>query len=188
MLSHLMQLLNGDRLDLDFLKQPARYCRKCFLLKSVFPVSRFISLVLGIIVTLSSILLFSATALAATGIENGHLSNCPSSPNCVVSQNGDEEHQIQPITYQGDRASAKEALLKVLSVVPRTKVVEQTDNYIHTESTSRIFKFVDDAEFYFPEAEKVIHLRSAARVGESDLGVNRRRLEQIRLAMQDLGV
>ena len=175
-------------LTLIFLSNLRDSVESVSLLKSVFPVSRFISLVLGIIVTLFSSLLFSATALAATGIENGHLSNCPSSPNCVVSQNGDEEHQIQPIAYQGDRASAKEALLKVLSVVPRTKVVEQTDNYIHTESTSRIFKFVDDAEFYFPEAEKVIHLRSAARTGESDLGVNRRRLEQIRLAMQDLDV
>jgi uncharacterized protein (DUF1499 family) len=77
--------------------------------------------------------------------------------------------------------------LKVLSVVPRTKVIENTDNYIHTESTSRIFKFVDDAEFYFPEDQNIIQVRSAARVGESDLGVNRRRIEQIRLAMEDLG-
>jgi uncharacterized protein (DUF1499 family) len=48
--------------------------------------------------------------------------------------------------------------------------------------------FVDDLEFYFPREESVIHLRSAARLGESDLGVNRRRLEQIRLALKDLGV
>ena len=148
--------------------------------------SRFISLTIGIIVTLSSTLIFSASALAAIGLDNGQLSGCPSSPNCVVSQGGDEEHTIEPIAYQGDRATAKETLLKVLSVVPRTEVIENTENYIHTESTSRIFKFVDDAEFYFPEDENVIQVRSASRVGESDLGVNRRRIEQIRLAMQDL--
>ena len=149
--------------------------------------SRFISITIGIIVTLSSTLIFSASALAAIGLDNGHLSACPSSPNCVVSQGGDEEHTIEPIAYEGDLATAKETLLKVLSVVPRTEVIENTDNYIHTESTSRIFKFVDDAEFYFPENENVIQVRSASRVGESDLGVNRRRIEQIRLAMQDLG-
>ncbi|MGF1673711.1 MAG: DUF1499 domain-containing protein, partial [Rivularia sp. (in: cyanobacteria)] len=77
---------------------------------------------------------------------------------------------------------------KVLTVVPRTEVVENTDNYIHALSKSRIFKFVDDVEFYFPADENVIHIRSASRVGDSDLGVNRRRMEQIRLAMQDLNI
>lgn len=149
--------------------------------------SRFLSIVFGLIITISSSLSFSYSALAATGLNNGQLSPCPESPNCVVSQNGDEAHRIAAIPYTSDRATAKETLLKVLSVVPRTEVVEQTDNYIHTESTSRIFKFVDDAEFYFPEDERVIEVRSASRVGESDLGVNRRRIEQIRLAMEDIG-
>ena len=151
-------------------------------------VSRFLSIIFGLIIALSSSLIFSTSALAAIGLSDGHLSPCPSSPNCVVSQDGDEEHAIEPIIYKSDRNRAKETLLKVLSVVPRTEVIEQTDNYIHTESTSRIFKFVDDSEFYFPENEKVIQVRSASRVGESDLGVNRRRIEQIRLAMEDLGV
>jgi uncharacterized protein (DUF1499 family) len=150
-------------------------------------VSRLISIIVGSIVVLATSLIFAASAFATIGIENNHLAPCPSSPNCVVSQGGDEEHSIEPIAYLGDRTTAKETLLKVLSVVPRTEVIEDTGNYIHTESTSRIFKFVDDAEFYFPEGENTIQVRSASRVGESDLGVNRRRIEQIRLAMEDLG-
>ncbi|WP_229642268.1 DUF1499 domain-containing protein [Waterburya agarophytonicola] len=149
--------------------------------------SRFLSIIFGLIITLSSSLIFTHPAMAAIGLNNGQLSSCPQSPNCVVSQNGDEEHTIAAIPYQGDRATAKKTLLKVLSVVPRTEIVEETDNYIHAESTSRIFKFVDDAEFYFPEDKNLIQVRSASRVGESDLGVNRRRIEQIRLAMEDLG-
>ena len=145
---------------------------------------RFIAIAFSLIITLS-ISFYSTPALAATGLNNGHLEPCPSSPNCVVSQDGDEKHTIDPITYKGDRNDVKEALLKVLSVVPRTEVIENTDNYIRTESTSRLFKFVDDAEFYFPEDENVIQVRSASRVGESDLGVNRRRIEQIRLALAD---
>lgn len=151
------------------------------------PMSRFLSIVCSLAIALL-IGFYSTPAWADTGLIDGHLAPCPSSPNCVISQGGDEEHSLEPIAYQGDRATAKETLLKVLSVVPRTEIVEQTDDYIHTESTSRIFKFVDDAEFYFPEAESVIQVRSASRVGESDLGVNRRRIEQIRLAMEDLGV
>lgn len=119
---------------------------------------------------------------------DGHLTKCPTSPNCVVSQGGDETHAIAPIPYQSDLATAKETLLKVLAVVPGTTIVEETDNYIRTESESRIMGFIDDAEFYFPVGENVIEIRSASRLGESDLGVNRRRLEQIRFALADLNV
>lgn len=105
-----------------------------------------------------------------------------------MSQDGDPKHAIDPIAYHIDRDAARKTLLKTLTVVPRTEVIEQTDNYIHALSKSRIFKFIDDVEFYFPPNESVIHVRSAARVGESDLGVNRRRLEQIRLALRDLNI
>ena len=120
------------------------------------------------------------------GLHEGKLTACPASPNCVVSQDADTTHLISPLSYQGDTETAKQKLLQVLSVVPRTKIVEQADNYIRAESASRLLGFVDDVEFYFPTSEKVIHIRSASRLGESDLGVNRRRLEQIRLALQDL--
>ncbi|MFN6495603.1 MAG: DUF1499 domain-containing protein [Nostoc sp. DedQUE01] len=143
-------------------------------------------------VTLTILLtLFPASATWAAsslGVDNGHLSACPASNNCVVSQNGDSKHAIDAIAYQINRDAAKEILLKVLTVVPRTKVIEQTDNYIHALSKSRIFQFIDDVEFYFPPNESVIHVRSASRVGESDLGVNRRRIEQIRLALRDLNI
>ncbi|MGV0103954.1 DUF1499 domain-containing protein [Nostoc sp. DSM 114160] len=144
----------------------------------------------AILLTLiSSLILPGATwAASSLGVDNGHLSSCPASDNCVVSQNPDEKHAIDPIPYHVDRNAAREILLKVISVVPRTEIVEQTDNYIHALSKSRIFKFVDDVEFYLPPNESVIHLRSASRVGKSDLGVNRRRAEQIRLALRDLNI
>ncbi|BAZ66536.1 hypothetical protein NIES4106_12880 [Fischerella sp. NIES-4106] len=138
-----------------------------------------------------SLTIFSAANWAyasGLGVTNDHLSSCPASNNCVVSQDADSKHAIDSIAYHVDRNTARETLLKVLSVVPRTEVIEQTDNYIHALSKSRIFKFVDDVEFYFPPNESVIHLRSASRVGESDLGVNRRRIEQIRLALLDLKI
>lgn len=149
------------------------------------------SITFAILLTLiSSLILPEATwaASSSLGVDNGHLSSCPASNNCVVSQNADSKHAIDPIAYHLDHDAAREILIKVLGVVPRTEIVEQTDNYIHALSKSRIFKFVDDVEFYFPPNESVIHLRSASRVGESDLGVNRRRMEQIRLALRDLNI
>ncbi|MBD2244621.1 DUF1499 domain-containing protein [Nostoc sp. FACHB-888] len=149
------------------------------------------SITFVILLTLINTLILPAATWAASsslGVDNGHLSSCPASDNCVVSQDGDPKHAIDPIPYHIDRNAARKTLLKVLTVVPRTEVIEQTDNYIHALSKSRIFKFIDDVEFYFPANEPVIHLRSAARLGESDLGVNRRRLEQIRLALRDLNI
>ncbi|WP_427157392.1 DUF1499 domain-containing protein [Aliinostoc sp. HNIBRCY26] len=141
--------------------------------------------------SVSSILLFPVATWANSsglGVHLGHLSACPMTDNCVVSQDGDAKHAIDPIAYHVDRDTARKTLLKVLTVVPRTEILEDKENYIYAISKSRIFKFVDDVEFYFPPNESVIHMRSASRVGESDLGVNRRRLEQIRLALRDLNV
>jgi uncharacterized protein (DUF1499 family) len=145
---------------------------------------------LAIFLTLTGSLMLPATWAFASGLglSSGHLASCPASQNCVVSQGADDKHAIDPIIYHIDRDEARKTLLKVLTVVPRTEVIEQTDNYVHATSKSRIFKFVDDVEFYFPPNESVIHLRSASRIGESDLGVNRRRLEQIRLALRDLNI
>jgi len=62
----------------------------------------------------------------------------------------------------------------------RTTIVAEKEDYLHAEAKSLIFRFVDDVEFYFPATEKLIHVRSASRVGHSDLGVNRKRVEEIR--------
>ena len=153
--------------------------------------SRLIAIILGIFLTLSSSFIRPGTAWAESsklGLHDGYLSVCPESPNCVVSQNGDSKHEIEPIPYHVERDRAFATLLKVIPAVPRTEVVEKTDNYVRATSKSRIFKFTDDVEFYLPPDEKVIHVRSASRVGESDLGVNRRRIEQIRLALEDLNI
>ena len=134
---------------------------------------------------MASIFHFAGNTPTNLGVDNGTLKSCPESPNCVVSQTSDEEHYIEPLKYEIDRDQAYDIFLKILSVVPDTEVTEKNDSYIRTESTSKLMGFVDDAEFYFPEDEKVIHWRSASRLGESDLGVNRRRLEQIRFAFND---
>ena len=131
--------------------------------------------------------LFQSSAPSTLGIHDGHLSPCPDIPNCVASQNSNAQQEIAPLTYTSDRSQDRDYLLKVLQVVPRTTLITSNENYIRVESASRLLGFVDDVEFYLPEDEKKIEVRSASRLGESDLGVNRRRLEQIRLALKDLG-
>ena len=105
---------------------------------------------------------------------------CPSSPNCVSTQAQDPGHAIAPFRYRKSRAEAKEALKEVIRSMPRTKLVEEDETYLHYEVTSLLFRFVDDVEFLFDDDTKTIHFRSASRTGYGDLGVNRTRMEQVR--------
>jgi len=117
------------------------------------------------------------------GVENGQLMQCPKTPNCVNSQAKDEEHFIEPIRISGSPLEAKNYLLNILNELDRSSVILAEDNYIRAQFISRVFRFVDDVEFLILEIrpkETMIHVRSASRVGRSDFGVNRKRIEQIR--------
>ena len=124
----------------------------------------------------------SGTRPATLGIKEGRLSPCPKSPNCVSTQDTDEEHRIDPIRYTGTKGQAKKRLVQVISSMKRSEIITDEGDYIHAEFTSLIFRFVDDVEFSFDDANKLIHFRSASRLGYSDLGVNRKRMEEIRKA------
>jgi len=105
---------------------------------------------------------------------------CPKTPNCVSSVDTDPKHFIEPLQFRGNATEAHERLLKILYSLKRVRVVVSEEDYIHAEFVSAIFRFVDDVEFYLDDRNKVIHVKSASRVGYSDLGVNRRRVENIR--------
>ena len=111
---------------------------------------------------------------------------CPDSPNCVstLAPAQDSRHAIDPYRYSKARSDAKVVLKAIIGGLPRTKLVEEEDGYLHYEFTSLLLRFVDDVEFLFDEASKRIHFRSASRVGYGDFGVNRRRMEHIRSRLQ----
>jgi uncharacterized protein (DUF1499 family) len=118
------------------------------------------------------------------GVVEGRLAACPSSPNCVSTLAADEEHRMPPIPFSGTPAETWARLKEVLAAMPRMGIIADEGNYLHAEATSRLFRFVDDVEFYLDEDARLIHFRSASRVGHSDLGANRARMEQVREAFQ----
>ena len=110
------------------------------------------------------------------------LAPCPSSPNCVSSMapQGDS-HYVAPLTVKEDvdSGSPSEQILRVLDRMKRVRVIEKSPSYIKAEFTTAIFKFVDDVEFMIQE-DGSVQVRSASRVGYSDLGTNGKRVEKIR--------
>eukprot|EP01134_Creolimax_fragrantissima_P005198 CFRG5198T1 len=123
------------------------------------------------------------------GVKDGQFKPVPSSPNCVSSMAPKEDkHYIDPIAYTQDTGA--EALAHLKSVLEKSKAGSNailvgesaTDSYLHYEYTTPIMGFVDDFEFYVDEAAKVIHVRSASRVGYSDAGANKARVNSVRKA------
>jgi uncharacterized protein (DUF1499 family) len=136
---------------------------------------------LSSIVTLSMLIIGCTGARPASlGIKDGKLAPCPSTPNCVSSQSNDREHAVEPLAFPGTLAEAHAGIRKIILGMKRSRIITETDSYIHAEFTSAVFRFVDDVEFQFDEGTKVIDVRSASRLGRSDLGVNRKRVEDIR--------
>ena len=105
---------------------------------------------------------------------SGRLADCPDSPNCVCSFETRESHSIAPL--QANLAQIQQVLMGL----PEARIVTSEGNYLYAEFTSRIMGFVDDVEFLYDPGAGITHVRSASRLGYSDMGVNRKRIETIR--------
>ena len=135
------------------------------------------SLVLVTLATLVTLGGCSTTYPVARGAYQDKLANCPDKPNCISSNAEDEDQQYDPIRFEGDPAKAKQKLLSVINDYPRTTITQDKDNYLRVEFETAVFGFVDDVEFLV--LNNRILVRSASRVGYSDLGKNRSRMEDI---------
>ena len=118
----------------------------------------------------------------------GRFMACPESPNCVSSFAQDEGHAIDALEIDGPAAEAWEALEGELAARPGVEIVRRDEWYLHAVFTTRLMRYRDDVEFQLDAEGGEIQVRSASRVGHSDMGTNRSRVESIRAALADRGV
>ncbi len=111
------------------------------------------------------------------GGPQSNLAPCPDTPNCVSSESKDEEHRVAPLN------SSIQDIEQIIRNMDRANIVIKNDQYLYAEFTSAVMGFVDDAEFLYDPVLQVVQVRSASRLGKSDLGVNRKRIEFIRSAL-----
>ncbi|UCD32339.1 MAG: DUF1499 domain-containing protein [Desulfobacterales bacterium] len=116
----------------------------------------------------------------AIGIRLSGLTGCPKSPNCVSSKAKGAQHIVEPFLIKGDAKVSWSIVKSVIISMPNCLMVTATTNYIHAECRSRIFRFADDLELFSNSSSGMISIRSASRIGYSDFGVNRRRVEFLR--------
>jgi uncharacterized protein (DUF1499 family) len=146
---------------------------------------KIVLIIIAILVLCAFIGLFALGLISqsgeAGGLVVGKLAKCPDKPNCVCTEfEVDTPHYVKPLLFSQSDS---------LDVLPRLKFIIQEmggsvqaedSRYLAATFTSSFFRFVDDLEIRVDVEQKIIHLRSASRVGRSDRGVNKKRLEQLK--------
>lgn len=131
---------------------------------------------------------FAGRPPRSLGLHDGGLGACPNSPNCVSSEAGDSAHHVDALRLRGEAAAAWQKLVQDVGEQPRTRIVTRRDDYLHAECSSPLLGFVDDLELQLIPANGSVAVRSASRLGYSDLGVNRKRVDDLRSRLRAAGV
>jgi uncharacterized protein (DUF1499 family) len=136
--------------------------------------------------------LFQSTAPNDLGVRDGKLKPPSNTDNSVTSQAAiyPDHPQRQysdiaplPLPSRGDGPATIAKIKGLVAAMPGAKIVKSEPDYLYAQYTTRLMKFVDDVEFWYDPAAGVIQVRSASRVGKSDLEVNRKRIEAVRAAL-----
>lgn len=117
----------------------------------------------------------------ARGLVDGKLAKCPDKPNCICTEfEADVTHYIDPVIFSQGNTSEVLSRLKNSIREMGGNIQVENDDYLAVTFTSSIFRFVDDLEIRIDRDRQLIHMRSASRVGTSDLGVNRERVGRLK--------
>ena len=117
------------------------------------------------------------------GLEQGQLIECGKSPNCVSSQTAQSSKRIAPINASDTPELTWLMLRDLVETMPQASLITESETYRHYQFTTPLMGFIDDVELLFVYREQLIQVKSASRVGESDLGANRKRVESLRDAL-----
>ena len=135
----------------------------------------FVYIIIGLII-LFFLLGLKSQKGKAKGLVDGKLAPTGFKPNCAASESCEvAKHQVEPL--KAGLAQAKSAIIATGGTI-----TSETDNYVSATYMSRLFKFVDDVELR-SSGEGIVHIRSSSRVGYSDRGMNRKRIESIRSSL-----
>lgn len=131
--------------------------------------------------------LLKGTPPTDLGVHGGKLKPPSKTPNSVSSQASlypDHPQRtyadIAPLPLRGDANATLDRIAGIIESMEGGKIIRREPGYIYAQFTTRLMKYVDDAEFWYDPSTEVIQVRSASRLGSSDLGVNRKRIETIR--------
>ena len=143
-----------------------------------------ISTTLIIIAFAGGLALFSKAG-DAPGLNNDQLTDCPSKPNCVCSENDRSlEHYIAPMPLLPEQQQQAMPAVKASIIALGGQIQEEKPHYLASTFSSKFLGFIDDLEIRIDTEQNQIHLRSSSRIGYSDFGVNRKRAASLKSTIQ----
>ena len=137
-----------------------------------------IGIVIVLVVVIGFLFWKNLSMPKTTGVINGRLQPCPKSPNCVCCCHDDKSHYIAPLPFSSEKTL--DQIQTFLFTHYIAHVVQRNPDYLHVVVTTPVLRFKDDLEFAVDREKGVVKVRSASRVGYSDGGVNRARIEALR--------
>ena len=124
----------------------------------------------------------SSDTVAAGAVERDGertLADCPGNPNCAGSEASDPERRVERLRVPG----GLDAVAMWLADQSDASVVRRDADYLHATFHSRVMGYTDDVEFLALPGGDEVAVRSASRLGKSDLGANAKRVERIRAGL-----
>lgn len=123
--------------------------------------------------------LFSGRSVATGVQQDGTLGGCPDKPNCACSYDTDS-HAVEPLIFTDAKQAQWQSLLDAMGSLPGWKLKTKDGAYAHFESRTPLMNYVDDIEVLWQPDAGLVQIRSASRLGHSDLGANAKRVEMLR--------
>src|SRR6266480_2675293 len=131
------------------------------------------------------------TAPTDLGVRDGKLRPPSMTENSVTSQAALYPNHpqriyadIAPLPLKGNGPATLAQIKAIVESMDGAMVVKSEPGYLYAQFTTKLMKYVDDVEFWFDPAANAIQVRSASRVGRGDMGVNRKRIEAVRAALE----
>lgn len=141
--------------------------------------SWFVYFIVLLILIPAALSVYSRLKPTDTGLVKEQLRDCPSTPNCVSSEDSRQSLVTEPVIFIAAPENAWKVAAETIQQMGGS-IIHRDDLYLHATFTSPLFRFIDDMELRLDKDKKNIHFRSASRVGYSDNGVNRKRTEEFR--------
>ncbi len=136
-----------------------------------------------------SILILSTLLLTACGQRIDTMTDkstnlCSNKPNCASTLEKREAFSVKPFVLV--KPTNIEEIANIAKNLKGAKIISIDGNYAHIECTSSVFRFVDDLELRISGDDLIV--RSESRVGYSDFGINKKRIEQLRAMLLKQGI
>jgi len=135
---------------------------------------------------MNKLLLILMTICSSASASETQLKACPNKPNCVSSM-ASGSHRVEPFKLKQGQAISPQQLSDIVQQLEQRTSLSINKHQLHADISSRLFGFIDELDLIIDPEQGIIHVRSAARTGYYDFGVNRRRVEKLRTSLQQAG-